>query len=82
MYTCRLLQNSPEHWLQSNWHEKHMTFHRVSTFISFNQLNNVDTTTEDIHKVKFSLIFVFVVLIPINDIYFLTYGLYALYFIF
>lgn len=21
-------ENSPEHWLQSNWHEKHMTFHR------------------------------------------------------
>ena len=24
------LQNSPEHWLQNNWHEKHMAFHRVS----------------------------------------------------
>ncbi|KAJ8305857.1 hypothetical protein KUTeg_016402 [Tegillarca granosa] len=21
-------ENSPEHWLQNNWHEKHMTFHR------------------------------------------------------
>ncbi|KAK3090128.1 hypothetical protein FSP39_009382 [Pinctada imbricata] len=21
-------ENSPEHWLQSNWHEKHMAFHR------------------------------------------------------
>ena len=43
MCTCRLLQNSPEHWLQSNWHEKHMTFHRVSTFISLNAFD----TTED-----------------------------------
>ena len=22
-------QNSPEHWLQTNWHEKHMGFHTV-----------------------------------------------------
>ena len=25
------MQNSPEHWRQNNWHEKHMAFHKVST---------------------------------------------------
>ena len=22
-------ENSPEHWRQNNWHEKHMAFHKV-----------------------------------------------------
>ena len=24
-----VLENSPEHWLQTNWHEKHIAFHQV-----------------------------------------------------
>ena len=29
---CFILQNSPEHWMQDNWYEKHMNFHRVSAY--------------------------------------------------
>jgi len=32
-------QNSPEHWLQTNWHEKHMSFHTVRTSVSWNNEN-------------------------------------------
>lgn len=24
-------ENSPEHWLQSDWHTKHMSYHKVPT---------------------------------------------------
>ena len=29
------VQNSPEHWIQNSWHEKHMSFHRVSNTQNF-----------------------------------------------
>lgn len=28
-------ENSPEHWLQNDWHTKHMSYHKVTKLIIF-----------------------------------------------
>jgi len=28
-------ENSPEHWLQNDWHTKHMSYHKVSKLVKF-----------------------------------------------
>lgn len=31
-------ENAPEHWLQSDWHTKHMTYHKVTHTVHTNTL--------------------------------------------
>lgn len=40
-------ENSPEHWLQNDWHTKHMSYHKVSQLITFFYCSNfcgIDTS--------------------------------------